>query len=599
MMRHRPMHRWASGAALLLLAALMGCERKPGAVAAAGEDGEWPLPGRDHANTRFSPLTEITPQNAKNLRAVWSFSTGVLAGHEGNPLVVDNMMYVVTPYPNVLYAFDLTQEGYPLKFKYRPFVDPAAVGMACCDVINRGASYVDGKIVYNLLDNTTVAVDAKTGKELWKTTVGNLYTGETTPMAALAVKDKVIIGNAGAEMGVRGWLKGLDLRTGKVLWTGYNTGPDKDVLIDPAFYKPFYPADKGPDIAGSKSWPNERAWKIGGATVWGYVSYDPELDLVYYGTGNPAPWNVKQRPGDNKWATSIVARDPDDGRIRWGYQTTNEDNWDYDAISEIILADLQIQGQTRKVGVQFNKNGFAYTIDRATGEVLVAEPYVEVNWARKVDLKTGRPDVDPTKKTGAGIEAKNICPTLEGGKNFNPAAYSPQTGLFYVPTNNMCMDFNAAEVNYIVGTPFIGAGAPYYPGKGGNLGAFIAWDAVNAKRVWEVKEKYPVWSGALVTAGGVAFYGTLDGWFKAVDMRDGKALWKFKVGSGVVGNPISYLGPDGKQYVAIMAGIGGDWYLLSADARADDPTDTRTPSDIAPDLARHTSFGGLVFVFAL
>jgi PQQ-dependent dehydrogenase (methanol/ethanol family) len=564
----------------------------------AGQDGgQWTMPAKDYAATRYSGLTQINPVTARRLRALWSFSTGVLGGHEGQPLVVNNTMYVVTPYPNVAYAFDLTQEGYPLKWKYRPNVNSAAIGIACCDVVNRGAFYADGKIIYNLLDGHTVALDAATGKEVWKTKIADVYQGESTPMAPLVVKNRVIVGTAGGEYGVRGWVKGLDLGSGQVLWTGYSIGPDDEVLVNPATFKSFY--DKGPDLAGLKSWPKD-AWQHGGAPVWGWLSYDPDLDLIYYGTGNPAPWNVEQRPGDNKWATSVLARDPDDGSLRWAYQFTNADNWDFDSTQEMILADLMIRGRMRRVLVHFDKNGFAYTIDRATGEVLVAEPYVPVNWAKRVDLKTGRPEVDPAKLTGASRgNVTDICPTLEGGKNQQPAAYSPRTGWFYVPTSNMCMDYSVAQVTYVAGTPYLGATTPYKPGPGGNLGAFIAWDAASGKPVWEIKEKYPVWSGALTTAGGVVFYGTLDGWFKAADARTGTALWKFKVGSGVIGNPITFTGPDGKQYVAIYAGFGGDWALMAGDVRSDDPADVRPALPVMADIARHTSLGGIVWIFGL
>ncbi len=594
-----PKRRLVFPTVLALLFALGARERKGTSVASAAagkEDGQWTMPAKDYAATRYSGLTEINTGNVKRLRAAWSFSTGVLGGHEGQPLVVNNTMYAVTPYPNVLYAFDLTQEGYPLKWKYRPYVNPAAIGIACCDVINRGAFYADGKIVYNLLDGHTVAIDAATGKEVWKTKVADVYKGESTPMAPLVVGDRVIVGTAGGEYGVRGWVKGLDLKTGQILWTAYNTGPDADVLAQPETFQPFY--DKGADLALT-SWPKD-AWKNGGAPVWGWLSYDPELDLFYYGTGNPAPYNAEQRPGDNKWATSVLARRPDDGALVWAYQFTPADNWDYDSVQEMILVDLAIGGRARKVLVHFDKNGFAYTIDRATGEVLVAEPYVVVNWAKRVDLVTGRPDVDPSKLTGASKgNTTDICPALEGGKNQQPAAYSPRTRLFYVPTNNMCMDYAPVPATYIVGTPYIGVSAPYKPGPGGNLGAFIAWDAASGRKVWEIKEKYPVWSGALATAGSVVFYGTLDGWFKAVDARSGNVLWKFKVGSGVVGNPITFVGPDGKQYVAVYAGIGGDWFLLSGDVRSDDPADVRPPASFMPDIARHTSLGGIVWLFAL
>jgi PQQ-dependent dehydrogenase (methanol/ethanol family) len=566
-------------------------------IAAKDDDGQWPMPARDYASTRYSSLAQITPQNAPRLRPVWSFSTGVLAGHEGQPLVVNDTMYVVTPWPNVLYAFDLTKEGYPLKWKYRPDVSPNAIGVACCDVINRGAFYIDGKIVYNLLDGHTVAVDAANGKELWKTQIASLAEGETTPMAPFVVKDRVIVGASGGEFGIYGWVKGLDLGSGRVVWTARNIGPDADMLVKPGTFKPFY--DKGTDL-GQNSWPQD-AWKIGGAPVWGWMSYDPELDLVYYGVGNPSPYNPEQREGDNKWTSSVLARRPSDGALVWAYQTTPHDNWDYDSVSTLILADLKIGGQLRKTLVTFNKNGFQYTLDRATGELLAAAPYVEVTWAKSIDLKTGRPVVDPTKLTGASKgNVKGVCPSLEGGVSpASPAAYSPRTGLFYTSTNNLCMDFAAVRTQHIRGTPFIGAGSPYYAGTGGNLGSFMAWEAQTGKKVWEVKESYPAWSGALVTAGDVAFYGTLDGWFKSVDAKTGKVLSKFKVGSGIVGNPITYKGPDGKQYVAVYAGIGGDWFLLAGDVRSDDPADVRPPPDFMKDIGRHTSQGGMVWIFGL
>jgi PQQ-dependent dehydrogenase (methanol/ethanol family) len=567
------------------------------AASQAAEDGQWTMPGKNYSATRYSGLSEITPDNAKSLRPVWNFSTGVLAGHEGQPLVVGNTMYVVTPYPNVLYAFDLTQEGYPLRWKYRPDVSPNAVGISCCDVVNRGAFYADGKIIYNLLDGHTVAIDAKSGKELWKATIADVSQGETTPMAPFVVKNRVIVGASGGEFGIYGWLRALDLKNGKLVWTARNIGPDTAMLVKPGTFKPHY--DKGKDL-GATTWPKE-TWKEGGAPVWGWVTYDPALDLIYYGSGNPAPYNAEQRVGDNKWTASVLARRPGDGSLVWAYQFTPHDNWDYDATSEMLLADLTVGGKPRKALVNFNKNGFAYTLDRATGEVLVAEPFADVNWAKKIDLATGRPVLDSTKLTGATRgNTKDICPSLEGGKSpASPAAYSPHTGLFYTSTNNLCMDFAAIAVAHVPGTPFIGAGSPYHAGPGGHMGSFIAWDATTGKTVWETREPYPAWSGAVATAGDVVFYGTLDGWFKAADAKTGKVLWKFKVGSGVVGNPITYKGPDGKQYVAVYAGIGGDWFLLSGDVRSDDPADVRPPADFMPDIARHTSQGGSIWIFGL
>jgi lanthanide-dependent methanol dehydrogenase len=566
-------------------------------ASAAENDGSWSMPAKNYAATRYSELAQINAGNAKGLHPLWSFSTGVLGGHEGQPLVVNNTMYVVTPWPNTLYAFDLTQEGYPLKWKYRPDVSPNAIGMACCDSVNRGAFYADGKIIYNLLDGHTVAVDAASGKELWKTQSADLRSGETITMAPLVAKGVVIVGASGGEMGIHGWLKGLDLQTGRILWTGYNSGPDSEILARPGSFHSFY--EQGQDIS-AHSWPGE-AWKTGGGPVWGYISYDPELDLIYYGTGNPGPYNPEQREGDNKWTCSVLARRPEDGSLIWAYQFTPHDNWDYDANATLVLADVTVAGRTRKALVSFNKNGFQYTLDRATGELLGAHAYVMVNWAKGVDLKSGRPIVDPAMQTGAKKgPVKNICPSLEGGVSpAAPPAYSPRTKLFYTSTNNFCMDWIARETRYLKGTPYMGADNPYHAGPGDNLGGFIAWDAASGRKVWELKEPYPGWSGALVTGGDVAFYGTLDGWFKAVDAKTGALFSKFKVGSGVVGSPITFRAPDGKQYVAVYAGIGGDLALFAGDTRSDDPADVRDPADYLKGLWRHTSQGGIVWIFGL
>jgi lanthanide-dependent methanol dehydrogenase len=564
---------------------------------AAANDGQWTMPSKDYAATRYSALTEINAQSARSLHPVWTFSTGVLGGHEGQPLVVGDTMYVVTPWPNVLYAFDLSREGYPLKWKYRPDVSPNAIGESCCDTVNRGAFYADGKVVYNLLDGHTVAVDAHSGRELWKTLVADLGSGETITMAPLVVKDRVIVGASGGEFGIYGWIKGLDLASGKVVWTAHNMGPDADMLIRSGTFKAPY--DTSADL-GVSTWRND-SWRNGGAPVWGSISYDPELDLIYYGSGNAGPYNPEQREGDNKWSASVLARRPQDGSLVWAYQFTPHDNWDYDSTGAMILANLTIGGHVVKALVHFDKNGFAYTLDRASGRVLVAQPFAPVTWARSVDLASGRPVLVPSQQTGIskGL-VKGICPCMEGAVSpSSPPAFSPHTHLFYSSTNNLCMDYTAAHASYLKGTPYMGVNGPYMAGPGGYLGSFIAWDASTGKKVWENKEPFPQWSGALATAGDVVFYGTLDGWFNSADARTGKVLSKFKVGSGVVGNPITYQGPDGHQYVAVYAGFGGDWALLSGDTRSDDPADIRPPAEYVKSIARHTSQGGIIWIFGL
>ena len=290
-----------------------GTPRLPAFTTVASEDGQWTMAPKDYASTRFSGLSGINTTNVSGLKVSWTFSTGLLRGHEATPLVVGDTMFVVTPFPNILYALDLNTPG-ATKWVYKPVPDPAAQGVACCDVVNRGAAFADNKVIFNTLDNHTIAVDAATGREVWKVKLGEINRGETMTMAPLVVKDKVLVGNSGGEMGVRGWLTALDVGSGRIVWRAYSTGPDDDVLIGPDF-KPFYAMDRGKDL-GVTTWPPE-AWKIGGGTVWGWISYDPELDLIYYGTGNPGPWNPDLRPGDNKWTCGIFARDADTGQARW------------------------------------------------------------------------------------------------------------------------------------------------------------------------------------------------------------------------------------------------------------------------------------------
>ncbi|MER9016103.1 methanol/ethanol family PQQ-dependent dehydrogenase [Mesorhizobium sp. M0898] len=555
------------------------------------------MPAKNYASTRYSELAEITEDNVKNLQVAFTFSTGVNKGQEAAPLVVGNTMYIVTPFPNILYALDLTKPGAPMKWKFEPNPEPAAQGVACCDVVNRGAAFFEGRIYFNTLDGHTIAVDAATGKPVWNTHIGNVNIGETITMAPLVVKGKVLVGNSGGEMGVRGWIKALDAGDGHVVWTAYNTGPDAEVLIGPDF-KPHYDMDKGKDL-GVTSWPPD-AWKIGGGNVWGWISYDPDLNLIFHGTGNPGPWNPDLRPGDNKWTAGIFARDPDTGAAKWFYQWTPHDLHDYDGINEQVLLDMTWQGKPRKVLVRPERNGYVYLLDRTTGEVLSAVPFGAVNSSTGVDLKTGRLIVNPDKKTGTGKVVRDICPTASGLKDWQPSAFSPKTGLLYIPHNNLCMDEEGVEVNYIAGTPYVGMNVRMIPGPGGNRGAFTAWDVAAAKPAWSLKENFPVWSGAVATAGNVVFYGTMEGWFKAVSARTGELLWQFKTSSGIIGQPITYRGPDGHQYVAVLSGVGG-WAgaIVSGDLDPRDATAALGFVNVMKDLKDVTTPGGTLYVFRL
>ena len=344
-------------------------------VVAEQEDGQWIMPAKNYASTRFSGLEDINASNVAHLKLAWSFSTGVLRGHEAAPIVANNTMYVITPYPNIVYALDLTKPGAPVKWKHEPNPSSSAQGVACCDVVNRGVAYSEGRIFFNTLDNHTIALDAQTGQEIWNTKVGEINMGESMTMAPLVVKGKVLVGNSGGEFGVRGWLTALNASDGKIAWRAYHTGPDADVLIGPNF-RPYYLQDQGKDL-GVTSWPAD-AWKIGGGTMWGWISYDPELNLIFYGTANPGPWNAEQRPGDNKWTSGIFARNPDTGEAAWFYQFSPHDLHDYDAVNEQILMNVPINGQSRKVLVRPERNGYVYIMDRTNGQVLSANPFAYI-----------------------------------------------------------------------------------------------------------------------------------------------------------------------------------------------------------------------------
>ena len=561
------------------------------------EDGQWTMPAKSYNAARYSQLGQITADNVRTLHPAWTFSTSVLRGHEEPPIVVNNTMYVLTPYPNILYALDLTQPGAPKKWQYEPKPESAAQGVACCDVVNRGPAYADGRIVFNTLDNHVVAVDANTGQELWKTKVGDINTGETMTMVPLVVKGKVLVGNSGGEMGVRGWLKALDLASGKLLWTAFSTGSDTDVKIGSRF-KAFYPKDRGKDL-GTSTWPGE-TWKIGGGTVWGWLSYDPALNLVYYSTANPGPWNPDQRPGDNKWTSTTFARDPDTGDAVWAYQLSPHDLHDYDGVNENVLVDVPWKGQTRKALLHPDRNGYVYLMDRTTGEVLSANPFVHITTSRQVNLANGSLEYVSEKEPEIGKVVREICPASPGGKDWQPSSFSPRTGLLYIPHQNLCEDEEGLEANYIAGTPYVGMNVRMYAGPGGHRGELTAWDPIAARPAWKLTEKYPVWSGTLVTAGDVVFYGTMDGWFKAVDARNGRPLWQYRTGSGIIGQPVTYRGPDGKQYVAIVAGVGG-WAgaIVAGDLDPRDSTAALGFATAMKDLPSDTQKGGTLYVFAL
>ncbi len=559
------------------------------------DDRQWAMPAKNYANTRFSGLGQITPANAGGLHVAWSFSVGSNHGQEAAPIVIGDTLYVAGAYPNEIFALDATTGD--MKWKYSPRVDPSSQGEACCDVVNRGEVYDNGRIFYNTLDDHTVAVDAKTGKEVWAVKLGEITQGMTITMAPIAVKGKILVGNSGGEMGVRGWVTALDENTGKIVWRAYSVGPDKDVLIGPRFH-PFYKSAQGKDL-GVKTWPPGR-WQVGGGPVWGWISYDHKTNLVFYGTGNPGPWNSNQREGDNKWTTTIFARDADTGEAVWADQLNPHDLYDYDEINENVLLDLAVNGKQTPVLVHPGRDGFMFVIDRATGRIYSADKYDTQTSMSSFDLKTGRPVMVPELKPLLGKNVTGICPASPGAKDWQPTAYSPLTKLLYIPHQHLCMDYKTGEVGYIAGTPYVGATVDMYAGPGRYRGEYAAWDPAGRRKVWAIHEKFPVWSGTMVTAGGIAVYGTMDRWFKVVDAKSGRLLYQFHAPSGFIGQPITYQGKDGNQYIAMLSGVGG-WAGALANAEIDPRVRNGALgyTGAVGDLPAYTSGGSTLLVFSL
>ena len=590
-----------------------------GAALATGNTGttaEWTSHGGNLEGTHYSELSDINLNTIGTLaqpKLIQEFAlqTGVNGSHMGTPLVVGSTLYVVTPFPNVLTAYDLSTGK--TKWAYTPTVNRYAFGVNCCDTVNRGPAYANGLVVYNTLDDTTVAVNALTGKQVWRTTLADPHTGVTTNGATLIVPNKakpgsslVIVGSSSGEMGVRGWVKALDLATGALVWTAYTTGSDKDVMINPNTYQSFYAKDKAGD-QGISSWETNK-WQQGGSSVWGYITYDATNDLLFYGTSQPGVWNADQRPGDNKWGASVFARKASTGEARWIYQVTPHDQWDYDSVSESTPIDLATpittaSGSHSQVLVHFDKNGFAYTFDRLTGEVLSAPRFgavpAAINWADHIDLITGLPVLNldsngnPVKATHQGTVTQNICPSAMGMKGWEPSAYSPKTHTFFLPTFNLCMDYEGLKAEYVAGAPYMGMDMAVKLGPAGQfMGEMVAWDMATGSRKWAIPEPAPVYGGVLATAGNLIFYGTLDNTFKARNADTGALVFTTALECSTVGSPISFTGSDGKQRVAVFSGVG---WLAGGFTATGKPCPGRTGSE----TTTATNGGGRVHIYKL
>lgn len=555
---------------LLLLSALstlIACSHK---LPLDKPSTNWAMWGGNYAGTRYSELNEINASNIHKLSLAWAFPTKATGGHEGGPLVVNDIIYIHTPFPNHVYALD--QQTQKIIWKYTPIQNAdETVPMMMWDTANRGLAYAEGKIFLQQTNTVLTALDAKTGQQLWSTKNGEPKQGMTNTNAPIVVKNKVITGISGGEFGVRGFLAAYDINSGGLLWKGYSTGADKDTLIEAGKTTTWR---KGKVTALTKdeslaSWEKDQ-WKIGGGTTWGWYSYDPDLNLIYYGSGNPGTWNPVQRPGDNKWTAALWARNANTGQVKWVYQMTPHDEWDFDGTHESVLIDQKIKGIKRKTLVHFDKNGFAYTLDRETGELLLAKKYdASVNWATHIEMFSGRPQrvkkYSPEHQ-GEDVVTIGICPSTAGSKGQNPVSYSPKTGLFYISGNRECMDLEPFEVSYTAGQPLVGATRFLYsaevdrsrglPTQPGNLGVFSAWDAKKGQTVWSITEPLNVFSGSLATAGGIVFYGTFDGYLKAVNAKTGELLYQFETPSGIIGN-INTWQYQGKQYIGVLSGVGG------------------------------------------
>jgi PQQ-dependent dehydrogenase (methanol/ethanol family) len=568
-LRSRSFFAGVSVAALAMIVA-SGVQANDSVVKAVADPNGWAIAGHDYGNTRFSPLKQITSENVGKLQLAYSLSLASLRSNESSPVVIGDTLYVTTSWgPKYVYAINAATGA--KKWTYEPDMPDDVLQYACCDVNNRGVAYADGKIFIGRLDGKLTALDAASGKELWTSKVVDYKQGSVITSPPLVVRDKIMTGFGGGEYGVRGALLAFDLNNGKLLWQTYTV-----------------PA---PGEPGSETWKGDTGLHGGGA-AWLVGSYDEKTDTVYWGTSNPGPWNTGVRStGDgnfgeltNLYTASTLAIDPNTGKIKWHIQGTPADAWDYDGVNELLLTDLKIGGANTPVLMKADRNGFFFVANRETGKVISAEKYVYANWAKKFDISTMRAEEDPDKRPGPGHPAKDICPNLIGGKNWQPMSFNPQTGLVYIPTNNVCMDWSVSDVTYKRGVFYLGAEFPTKEGPGGFLGELVAWDPIANKKAWSIKEDLPFNGGTLTTAGNLVFSGNLHGDFRAIDAKNGKVLWSKNLGSGIGAGPVTY-SVGGKQYVAIVIGRTAALPAFLG--------------DIGKKMVAAAPEGGALFVFAL
>lgn len=512
--------------------------------------------GMGYQGQRYSPMTTLNTSNVKYLTPAWGFSFGgeKQRGQESQPLIEDGVMYVTGSYSR-MWAIDARTGEQIWQYDARL---PDGI-MPCCDVVNRGAAIYGDLVYFGTLDAKLVALNKKTGKVVWIKTVADYQEGYAITSAPLIVNGKLITGVSGGEFGIVGKVEAYDARTGDLLWTRPTVEGHMGYV-----YKDGKKIESG--ISGGeagKTWPGDM-WKNGGAATWLGGTYDPETDTLFFGTGNPAPWNSHLRPGDNLFSAARVAIDPNDGSIKWHFQTTPNDGWDYDGVNELIPFDLNENGKTVKAAATADRNGFFYVLNREDGSFIRGFPFVDtISWASGLDADTGRPIFteggrpgNPADLDGEKGETVAAYPAFLGGKNWMPMAYSPDTELFYVPSNEWSMDIWNEPVSYKKGAAYLGAGFTIKPANDDFIGVLRAMDPKTGEEVWRYNNPAPLWGGVMTTAGGLIFTGTPEGFLKAFDAKTGEELWKFNTGSGVVGTPVTWE-MDGEQYVSVASGWGG------------------------------------------
>jgi PQQ-dependent dehydrogenase (methanol/ethanol family) len=534
----------------------------------------------------------ISAANVSALQPVFSFRTGSPHGHAGSPLVSGDTLFMLSPFPHTLYAFDVRRSGFPLKWTYQPKPDGRAEGVSCCETLNAGPAISGKDVLITTLDGHTIALDAENGSVHWDVVPADLERGETLTGAPEVVGPYVLVGDSGDDYGARGWIAALDAGTGHEVWRRFSTGPDLDVGIDAGTRA----TGAGPD-AGVHSWSNE-GWQHGGGEVSGPIVADSDGSTVYHGAGHAAPWNPDQRLGDDRWTSSLFARDVKTGGVRWVDQLAHHDDFALGGTGAVLPVDRDWHGAPRKLLIHPDRNGYVYVVDRTTGAVLSADAFTTVNETSGVDLATGAAIPIDSRKARFGATTRDICPAWPGA-TIGGASLSGDASLVFIPVSGLCMDFEARNVSYMPGTAFVGANVRAKRPPDGMGGMLVAWDILGKKAAWSVAERFPVASGVLAT-NDLVFYGTLDGAFKAIDARSGRELWRFQASSGIIGQPIAFRGPNDRNYVAVLAGLGGPFGVVArngVDRR--DATAAHGMANALADLPEPADPSGTLYVFGL